>query len=83
MFTRLSTSPTGTGWKKRHFFIRSLQGGTDTQVSILGQNEEMMEYQVRRSPKTIFSVTDEGIFVNVIKAQTAEQNLEKPIGDPL
>jgi alpha-L-fucosidase len=65
--------------EEKAFFIRSLQGGTDTQVSILGQNEEMMEYQVRRSPKTIFSVTDEGIFVNVIKAQRLNKTWKNPL----
>jgi alpha-L-fucosidase len=65
--------------EEKAFFIRSLQGGKDTQVSILGQNEEMMEYQVQRSPKTIFSVTDEGIFVNVIKAQRLNKTWKNPL----
>jgi alpha-L-fucosidase len=65
--------------EEKAFFIRSLKGNKNTKVSILGQNEEMMEYQVQRSPKTIFSVTDEGIFVNVIKAQHLNKTWKNPL----
>jgi len=69
-------------WKwmeEKAFFIRSLSGDKNTKVSILGQNEEMMEYQVHRSPETIFSVTEEGIFVNVVKAQRLNKTWKNPL----
>ena len=48
---------------------KTLKGSSNTTVTILSQNDEMMEYQIHRSPKPVFSIVDEGIFVNVIKAQ--------------
>lgn len=58
-------------WKhmeEKAFFIHSINGSSNTKVSILGQNDEMMEYLVQRSPKSVFSVVEEGIFINVVKA---------------
>jgi len=72
-------SPFWNWMEEKAFFLRSLQGTKDTQVSILGQNELMMEYQVYRSPKTIFSITDEGIFVNVVKAQRLNKTWDNPL----
>ena len=69
-------------WKhmdERAFFIRSLKGSSKTKVSILGQNDDMMEYAVHRSPKSIVSVIDEGIFVNVVKAQRLNKTWNNPI----
>lgn len=69
-------------WKwmvEKAFLFRSLSGSSKTKVSILGQNDQMMEYQIYRSPKTIFSVTDDGIFVNVIKAQRLNKTWDNPL----
>lgn len=69
-------------WKwmeEKAFFIRSLKGSKDTKVSILGQNDQMMEYQVHRSPKPIFSIVDEGIFVNLVKAQRLNKTWDNPL----
>ncbi len=69
-------------WKwmeEKAFLFRSLSGSSKTKISILGQNEQMMEYQVYRSPKTIFSITDDGIFVNVIKAQRLNKTWDNPL----
>jgi len=65
--------------QERAFFIRSLRGSEKTSVSILGQNDEMMEYLVSRSPKTIISVNDEGIFLNVVKAQRLNKTWSNPL----
>jgi alpha-L-fucosidase len=69
-------------WKwmeERAFFIRAIKGTKNTSVSMLGQNDEMMEYQVHRSPKPIFSIVDEGIFVNVVKAQRLNKSWDNPM----
>lgn len=69
-------------WKhmeEQAFFIRSLKGNRNTEVSILGQNDEMMEYAIYRSPKSIFSVVEEGIFVNVVKAQRLNKTWDNPL----
>ena len=69
-------------WKwmeEKAFFIRSLSGSSKTKVSVLGQNDLMMEYLVYRSPKAVYSVTDEGIFVNVVKAQRLNKTWSNPL----
>ena len=69
-------------WKwmeEKAFFIRSIKGSKSTRVSIIGQNDEMMEYQVHRSPKPIFALAAEGIFVNVIKAQRLNRSWNNPM----
>ena len=69
-------------WKwleEKAFFIRSLKGSSKTKVSILGQNDLMMEYHVHRSPKPVLSVTNEGIFVNVVKAQRLNKTWDNPL----
>lgn len=65
--------------EERAFFIRSLSGSSKTKASVLGQNDVMVEYQVWRSPKPVLSITDDGVFVNVIKAQ----RLNKIWGNPM
>ena len=64
--------------EEKAFFIHSMKGSSDTKVSILGQNDLMMEYLVHRSPKPIFSVVEEGIFVNVVKAQRLNKTWNNP-----
>lgn len=69
-------------WKhmeEKAFFIRSLKGSSNTKVSILGQNDQMMEYLVYRSPKAIHSVVEEGIFINVVKAQRLNKTWSNPL----
>ncbi len=69
-------------WKwmeERAFLIRAIKGSKNTRVSILGQNDEMMEYQIHRSPKPVFSIVDEGIFVNIIKAQRLNKSWDNPM----
>jgi alpha-L-fucosidase len=69
-------------WKwmeERAFFFRAVKGSKNTRVSILGQNDEMMEYQVHRSPKPVLSIVEEGIFVNVIKAQRLNKVWDNPL----
>jgi alpha-L-fucosidase len=65
--------------EEKAFFFRSMVGNDATKISILGQNDVMMEYQVHRSPKPIFYVTEEGIFVNVVKAQRLNKTWRNPL----
>lgn len=65
--------------EERAFFIRSFSGSSKTKVSVLGQNDQMMEYHVHRSPKPILSITDEGIFVNVVRAQRFNKSWDNPM----
>ena len=72
-------SPYWKWMEEKAFFIRSLEGSSKTNVSILGQNDLMMEYYVQRSPKPIISVVDDGIFINVVKAQRLNKTWSNPL----
>ncbi len=63
----------------RTFFIRSLKGSDKTNVSILGQNNHTMEYQTETSPKPLFSVTDQGIFVHAIRSHRTYKAWKNPV----
>jgi alpha-L-fucosidase len=65
--------------EEKAFFFRSMRGGKTTRATVLGQNDEMMEFHVHRSPAPVVSVTDDGIFVNVVKAQPFTKNWENPM----
>ncbi len=69
-------------WKRmeeKAFFIRPVRGTPKTAVSVLGQGQEVMEYNLSRSPRIIWSAVDEGIFVNVIKAQRLTDTWSNPM----
>jgi len=65
--------------EEKAFFFRSMDGNKDTKISILGQNDDMMEYLVHRSPKPIMAITEDGIFVNVVKAQRLNKTWKNPL----
>ncbi len=70
------------GWEwqeERSFLFRSIRGNKETQVSVSGQSDTMMEYQVYRSPKAIHSSLEEGLFVNVTKARNYGKNRQFPV----
>ncbi len=72
-------SPYWKWMEEKAFFIRSLKGTSKTKVSVLGQNDLMMEYFVQRSPKPILSVVEDGIFFNVVKAQRLNKTWSNPL----
>jgi alpha-L-fucosidase len=61
------------------YFIRSLKGSENTRVSVLGQNDSVMAYKLKTSPKPIVSVVEEGIFVNAIRTQGNFKNWQNPV----
>jgi alpha-L-fucosidase len=63
----------------RSFFIRSVAGGARTSVSVLGQDDKVMEYRLDLSPKTLHAVHDEGLFVHAIRAQRLNFTWTNPL----
>ena len=69
-------------WKwmeSRSFLLRPVKGTNKTTVDILGQNKEMMEYTLKVSPKPIFEISKDGLFVNIIKAQRLNKTWDNPL----
>ena len=59
-------------WKwgeRREFLLRSVRAGDDTEVSILGQNGEVMEYRPEVDPAPRWRQTDDGLEVSAYNAQ--------------
>ena len=63
----------------RSFFIRSVGGSGKTRVSVLGQDDRVMEYRLDMSPRALHAVHEEGLFVHVIKAQRMSFNWNNPL----
>ncbi len=62
----------GNDWKwmeRKNFLIPSFASTDSTKISVLGQNDIVMEYDIDVSPKTFFSSNELGMLVSVIKGQ--------------
>ncbi len=67
-------------WRERkEFLIRSVTGGPDTEVSVLGQNQQVLEYEIQKDPEIHAVPTDEGLYVSIIKAQRLNKTWDNPL----
>jgi alpha-L-fucosidase len=70
----------GWNWmEERAFFLRPVRGNKKTMVEVLGQNDAAMEYTLQRSPKPLFGLHDNGLFISVIKAQRLNKTWDNPL----
>jgi len=72
----------GENWKwmeRKAFVLRSVKGNEQTRVSVLGQNQQVMEYQVEKDPKIYDIPRPEGLYVNAVKAQRLNKTWDNPI----
>ncbi len=59
-------------WKegeRRSFTLHSVNAGTETKVSVLGQNSLIQEYRPGKDVSCKFIQTDTGLVLSVVKAQ--------------
>lgn len=54
---------------KRKFVLKTVQATPETEVSILGQNDLILEYQHEVSPKTVWIQKADGIHITATRAQ--------------
>jgi alpha-L-fucosidase len=54
---------------KKTFVLKSVKATAQTDVSVLGQNDLILEYQPGVSPKTVWTQKDDGLHITVIRAQ--------------
>jgi alpha-L-fucosidase len=54
---------------KKTFVLKSVQATEKTKVSVLGQNDLILEYQPGVSPKTVWSQKENGLHITVTRAQ--------------
>ncbi|MEY5013018.1 MAG: hypothetical protein RLY69_733 [Verrucomicrobiota bacterium] len=84
-FTRSSTEPstvyaflTGQGeWqrgKRKSFVLQSLKATTDTKISVLGHDGEILEYAPQADPAPKFLQLDDGLHLDIMLAQRIYNN---------
>jgi len=54
---------------KKTFVLKSVQATAQTEVSVLGQNDLILEYQPSVSPKTVWIQKNDGLHITVTRAQ--------------
>ncbi len=63
---------TNTPWtygERKTFQLRTLQGNANTRVSVLGHDGEILEYQPEVDPRPYVYVNDNGITLDIMRAQ--------------
>jgi len=65
-------------WRTRKAFLLSpIQGNSFTKVSVLGQDETKMQYNMDVSPSTYFALHTEGLFVSVMKSHRSYYDIKE------
>ncbi len=86
-FTRAKTGDavyafvTGPRWKLgewNEITLRSLRAGTGTQVSVLGQNDKVLEYRSEVVPKTMWRQDDQSLHIRAMHAQRLTDDRKWP-----
>ncbi len=54
---------------KKTFILKAVQATSQTEVSVLGQNNIILEYQSGVSPKTVWTQKDDGLHIAAFRAQ--------------
>lgn len=63
---------------RRDFLLHSVQASGDTRISVLGQNDKIVEYQKDKDPESRFEQTGEGLIISVVRAQRVYNNHKWP-----
>ena len=68
-------------WKKgdrKDFRIKCLKATDQTKISVLGQNDKVVEYEPNKDATTKFKQTDNGLKISVLRAQRLYNNYSWP-----
>lgn len=64
------------GW--REFTLKSVRATSQTQVTVLGQNDRVLEYQPDVKPQTTFHQDADGLHIRAMRAQRLYNNRQWP-----
>jgi alpha-L-fucosidase len=64
------------GW--REFALKSIRATAETKVTVLSQNDEVLEYQPDVKPQTTFKQDQEGLHIRAMRAQRLYNNRQWP-----
>lgn len=62
----------------RDFVLKSVSAGTDTEVSVLGQNGRVLEYRPDVKPAPTFKQEDDGLHIHAMFTQRLQDNSRWP-----
>ncbi len=68
-------------WKKgarREYTLKSLRATSNSRISVLGQNDRVLEYKPNAKPVSTIKQTEEGLKISVVRAQRIYNNSKWP-----
>lgn len=68
-------------WKKgarRQYTLASLAATEKTRISVLGQNDRVVEYNPNLKPASKFNQTKDGLHISIVRAQRIYNNFKWP-----
>ncbi len=74
VFAILTRLPDWKRGERKEFLIKSVQATENTQVSVLGQSGELVEYQPQTDARTYFKYEEDGLHVSCVRAQRIYNN---------
>lgn len=74
LYAFLTKIPDWPRGERREFLIRSVQTSVNSEVSVLGQSGELVEYQPSVDAKTYFEQKDGGLHISCVRAQRIYNN---------
>lgn len=66
--------PEWTRGERKEFILRSVRTTPDTKISVLGQNDKVVEYNPDVDPRSRFKQTENGLNISVVRAQRIYNN---------
>ena len=69
LFTGLSGGNRWEYGERKELVLKSVKATKETKVSVLGQNDLVLEYQKEVDPKSSFKQTDKGLEISIMRAQ--------------
>jgi alpha-L-fucosidase len=78
VYAILTNQENWTFGARKKFVLKSLSATDSTEVSVLGQNDRVVEYQTGKNPKTRFEQTQKGLDVSCVRAQRIYNNRKWP-----
>jgi alpha-L-fucosidase len=78
VYAYITNMPDWPRGERRNFLLRSIKTTANTEVSVLGQSGNVVEYKPDVDGKTRFKQTPEGIEISVVRAQRIYNNHKWP-----
>jgi alpha-L-fucosidase len=78
LFAVIPQDPLWPRGERREFVLHSVEATPRTRISVLGQNDRVVEYQPNNNPQSRFEQRADGLHVSVVRAQRLYDNNRWP-----